>query len=146
MTAEPSGGGVDTGQPETFVIRVRSVNDAPSFASGKLNIITRSGERVSGPWASRMSIGPANETGQSFQFSVQNSAMALFSRQPSIDRNGILTFLPKEDAVGSANVVVKMTDNGGTENGGADTSISHVFQIEIGAAADDGVGLEAPPQ
>jgi len=55
----------------------------------------------------------------------------LFAVAPAIDGNGTLTFAPMPNASGTANVSVELVDSGGTENGGADTSETRFFQIEI---------------
>ena len=64
-------------------------------------------------------------------FDVQNDNNGLFSAQPAIDANGNLTFTPGTDIVGTANVTVTLHDNGGTANGGVDTSAAQMFTISV---------------
>jgi hypothetical protein len=64
-------------------------------------------------------------------FIVTNGNNALFSTQPAIDANGTLTYTPAANANGSATVTVKIHDNGGTANGGIDTSTAQTFTITV---------------
>src|SRR5262249_52787665 len=49
----------------------------------------------------------------------------------AIDATGKLTFKPKPNIAGTANVTVTLMDNGGTANGGADTSGPQTFTISV---------------
>jgi hypothetical protein len=51
--------------------------------------------------------------------------------QPSIDPSGTLTFTPIAGVNGTATVTVELKDNGGTLNGGQDTSPQQTFLINI---------------
>ena len=73
-------------------------------------------------WATAISAGPANESGQTVNFIVSNNNNALFSAQPAVSLTGTLTYTPAANANGSATVSVQVHDNGGTANGGVDTS------------------------
>src|SRR5262249_44832247 len=64
---------------------------------------------------------PADETGQSLNFVVSNTNPALFTVQPAVATDGTLTYT-LANVEGSATVTVSLHDNGGTANGGADTS------------------------
>ena len=55
-------------------------------------------------------------------FIVTNNNNALFSVQPTVVANGTLTYTPAANANGTATVTVQLHDNGGTANGGVDTS------------------------
>ncbi len=115
----------------TVTITVTPVNDAPSFSPGPSPVTTTA---VSGPysqlWATNISAGPANESDQVVNFAVSNNNQALFSVQPAISPNGTLTFTPA-GVPGTATVSVRLEDNGGTANGGADTSPTVTFTINI---------------
>jgi hypothetical protein len=54
----------------------------------------------------------------------------LFGTQPSIDAAGVLTFTPS-GIPGTATVTVHVEDDGGTANGGVDTSGDQTFTITI---------------
>jgi hypothetical protein len=125
-------GGDDT-RTVTFDITVNSVNDAPSFTlSPDDTVLEDAGAQIVPAFASNISIGPANEAGQTAAFNVTgNTNSALFSVQPSIDASGNLTYTPAADANGSADVTVNLMDDGGTANGGDDTSDSQTFTINV---------------
>jgi hypothetical protein len=128
-------GGVDT-ITQTFVVTVNPVNDPPTFDhlagnySAKDEDVTTRGPAVeqSVPgWAANMSAGPANETGQMLTFSVSNDNHALFAVQPAVGADGTLTYTPRANAHGVANVTVVLQDDGDGNN----TSQQVSFQIEI---------------
>ena len=56
---------------------------------------------------------------------------ALFSAQPAVSAAGTLTYTPAPDAYGSTTVDVSLQDDGGTANGGDDTSPTRPFTITI---------------
>jgi hypothetical protein len=120
----------------TVSLVVRSVNDPPSFDSltGNYSAFDENPathgpalqQHVSG-WATKMSVGPANEAGQSLNFIVTNDNHQLFAVQPAVGLDGSLTYTPKPNAQGTAHVTVVLHDSGG----GNDTSQSVNLQIEI---------------
>ena len=132
-------GGVDTSPLATFTINVTFVNQAPSFTPGPSQTVNEdaAAQTVAG-WASAISPGPgANETGQTLNFIVTNDNPALFSTAPSIDpTTGALTYAPAPNVNGTANVTVKLHDNGGTANGGVDTSAAQMFTITVNYVND----------
>ena len=86
----------------------------------------------------RVSAGPSNESGQTVSFEVSNDTPTAFGLlgvggQPDIDQNGTLTFSPSTLAGGTTvTVTVAAQDNGGTANGGVDTSTpAQTFTITI---------------
>jgi VCBS repeat-containing protein len=130
-------GGIDATGPQTFTITITAVNDAPSFVKGaNQNVNEDSGAQSVSGWATAMSAGPADESGQTLTFHVSNDNNALFSGQPSIDASGKLTYTPAADAFGTATVTVSLMDNGGTANGGSDTSAPQTFTIDIAPVND----------
>ena len=74
--------------------------------------------------------------GQAVHFNVSNNNNALFSTQPSVSAGGTLSFTPAANANGSAIVSVAAQDNGGTANGGVDTSATQTFTITVTAVND----------
>lgn len=124
--------------PTTVAIDVRPVNDAPSFVGGGNQVVTEDDGPQSVPgWASAMVPGPANEAGQAVALLVGNDAPALFSAEPALSAAGELTFTPAPDAFGIATVTVTLSDDGGVDDGGADTSIEVVFTIAIAGLNDE---------
>lgn len=130
-------GGADTSAPQTFRITVLPVNDAPSFIGGpNVDVMEDAPLQTVANWAMGMSPGPPDESGQTLAFIVTTGSPALFDVLPAITPNGTLTFKPAANAHGSASVQVVLRDNGGTANGGVDTSAAQAFRITIGAVND----------
>jgi Ca2+-binding RTX toxin-like protein len=125
-------GGQDTSIVQTFTIIVDPVNDAPSFTKGaNQTILEDAGVQTVNNWATNISVGPSDESGQTSEFIVSNNNTALFAAQPTIAPDGTLTYTAAPNANGSAVVSVQIKDNGGTENGGQDTSTVQTFTIDI---------------
>ncbi|MCX5660877.1 MAG: Ig-like domain-containing protein [Planctomycetota bacterium] len=142
VTLKDSGGvangGVDTSAPQTFTITVNPVNDAPSFAvAANAYVDEDAGPQSIAGVVAAISAGPANEAGQALTFTVGNNNNSLFSVQPAVDpTTGLLTFTPGPNANGAATVTLSLKDNGGKTNGGADTSGTQTFTINV-APVDD---------
>src|SRR6266576_488015 len=74
-------------------------------------------------WATNISPGPANESAQTVSFQVGgNSNIGLFAVEPAISSTGTLTYQPAAFAGGTATITITLKYNGGTANGGQDTS------------------------
>lgn len=117
---------------DSLTINVFPVNDAPSFNKGPdITVNEDSGLQSLISWATSISPGPANEADQAVAFAVTNNGQALFSKQPTISSNGILTFTPADNAFGTAQVSVTLIDSGGTDHNGHDTSPVQTFFINI---------------
>jgi hypothetical protein len=131
-------GGNDTSPPQTFTITVTAVNDAPSFTKGVNQTVNEdAGAQTVNNWATGISPGPADESGQTVAFQVTgNTNAALFSAGPAISSTGVLTYTPAADAFGSASVTINLKDNGGVANGGVDTSAQQSFTITVSAVND----------
>ncbi|MCA1683599.1 MAG: putative Ig domain-containing protein, partial [Actinobacteria bacterium] len=141
-------GGIDT-KTRTFTVTIDPVNDVPSFTKGA----NQSKAEDSGPqttaWATAISPGPSNESTQTVNFIVINDNEALFTAggQPAVSPTGTLTYTSAPNASGSATVTVKIHDNGGTANGGVDTSAAQTFTIAISAVNDaPTVSIDPPTQ
>ncbi|HET7842681.1 MAG TPA: tandem-95 repeat protein, partial [Xanthomonadales bacterium] len=140
-------GGVDTSLAQTFTITVAAVNDAPTFTAGpNQTVLEDAGAQTVNPWATAITAGPANESGQAVSFNVTNNTnAALFSAGPAVAANGTLTFTPAPDANGVATITLVAQDNGGTANGGVDTSAPQTFTITVTAVNDRPTFVAAPP-
>jgi hypothetical protein len=141
-------GGSDTSAAQTFAIQINSVNDAPSFTPGGDVTVIRGATRRSVPWASQISVGAANEAAQTAAFVLTVDKPELFSEAPTIAPNGTLTFTLRATATETARVTVKLRDDGGTANGGVDSTADQSFSIVPRNIADyAGVysGLVSPP-
>jgi hypothetical protein len=126
-------GGVDTSTEQTFVINVTQVNDAPSFTKGAdQTVLEDAGAQTVAGWATAISAGPSNESGQTLTFNVTgNTNPGLFSAAPAISSTGELTYTPAANANGSATITLTLSDSGGTANGGVDTSAAQTFTITV---------------
>ncbi|MBS0660779.1 MAG: hypothetical protein JSR82_21380 [Verrucomicrobia bacterium] len=102
-----------------FDLTVLPVNDAPNFNAGP-NLVTSSlRPQVFPGWASGLTAGPANESGQTLTFSVvANSNPSLFVVPPSVALDGTLSYTPAAHRFGTATITLRLEDNGGTANGG----------------------------
>jgi hypothetical protein len=130
-------GGNDTSDLATFRINVAAVNDRPTFApSADQTVIEDDGLQTVPGWATQISAGPANESGQTLNFIVSNDNAALFAAAPAIAPNGTLMYTPAADANGTATITVRLHDNGDVINGGNDTSDSATFRINVTAVND----------
>jgi uncharacterized repeat protein (TIGR01451 family) len=114
-------------------IQVTPVNDAPSFTPGTNQFVTENaGPQSVTNWATNISPGAANESGQTLTFAVTNNNSVLFSVQPAVNAaDGTLTFTPAPDTTGMAVVTVVLEDDGGVANGGKDTSDPVTFDIWV---------------
>jgi hypothetical protein len=79
------------------------------------------------------------EAAQTVSFIVNNDNASLFSAQPAISADGTLTYTPAPNASGVANVTVVAMDDGGTANGGNDTSAPCRFTITVTAVNNEPV-------
>jgi hypothetical protein len=130
VTVNRTGGGADSA---TFALTVNFVNDTPSFTRGNDQTVNEdAGPQTVNNWATDISAGPANESGQALTFQVTNNTNpGLFSVTPAISSTGTLTYTPAPDANGSATVTINLKDDGGTANGAVDTSASQTFTIVV---------------
>jgi len=130
-------GGDDTSPDQTFDIIVDAVNDEPSFTTlGDQTVDEDSGPHTVANFATPAPGGGADESGQTFTYSVSNDNAGLFAVGPAIDANGQLTYTLAANAVGTATVTVSVTDSGGTANGGDDTSPDQTFDITVNSVLD----------
>ncbi|HEY0288216.1 MAG TPA: DUF4347 domain-containing protein [Pseudomonas sp.] len=145
VTADASTNGGSTAfaaTTNTIATSVTAVNDVPTFTKGSdQTVLEDAGAQTVAGWATGIGAGASNESGQSLNFIVSNSNNALFSNQPSIDASGNLVFTPVANANGTATVTLAIHDNGGTGNGGVDTSATQTFTITFTPVNDAPTGL-----
>ena len=109
----------------------------PLFTAGAdETVLEDAGAQSVTGWATGISAGPADEAAQALTFSVSNDNNALFAEQPAIAADGTLTYTPAADANGAATVTVSLSDDGGMDNGGVDTSAEQTFTITVTAVND----------
>jgi hypothetical protein len=118
---------------DTFVLTVNAVNDAPSFTKGPDQTVNENDDaQTVNNWATNMSAGPADESGQALTFIfTNNSNPALFAVAPAVSSAGTLTYTPAASASGTASLKIALQDNGGTANGGINTSATQTFNITV---------------
>ena len=131
-TANP--GDDDTSEPQSFTITINAVNDPPSFTVGpSQNVLEDAGPQTVSPWATAISPGPANESGQTVSFNITgNTNPSLFSAGPTVSPGGVLTYTPAANAFGGASIMLVIQDSGG----GTDTSAPQGFSITVTAVND----------
>jgi hypothetical protein len=140
-----AGGGDDTSPTVTFSITVAPVNDAPGFNVGADQVAFQTdGPRTLSPWATAISAGPANENAQTVSFTVTgNDNPVLFTTAHAVSPTGVLSFDPAPGQAGVATITVRISDSGGTANGGIDTSATQAFTITINDV-NDAPGFSVP--
>jgi hypothetical protein len=125
-------GGTNTSVPRTLTITVDPVNDAPTFSAGSnQSVVSLLGAQTIPGWATGITPGPADESSQNVTFTVSSTNSGLFAVQPAIAPDGTLTYTPTLLALGTATVTVRAIDDGGSSNGGSDTSAPQTFTITI---------------
>ncbi len=116
-----------------FTAVVLRVNDPPafSFSSDVVSVDENSGDQsIAGFVVGISPGGGTDEASQSLSDFVVTTNFSLFSAGPAIDRQGRLTFTPLADRSGTAQVSVRLSDDGGTANEGLDAS-SATFAITM---------------
>ncbi len=151
LTVQDNGGtangGIDTSPPQTFTITVTGVNDPPSFTKGiNPTVLEDAGAQSITGWATAISTGPPDEAGQAVNFVLDAGTPDLFSSGPAISPTGTLTFTPAANAVGTSTISVFLHDNGGTANGGDDTSLTQTFAVTMAPVNDPPSFARGPDQ
>ncbi|MEM7585343.1 MAG: Ig-like domain-containing protein, partial [Acidobacteriota bacterium] len=134
-----AGGGVDQSPEQSFDLVIDAVNDAPSFT---LAFTQDASSEDAGPrsvvgFATAILAGPSDEASQTLSFAVTgNTDPSLFSVAPTLAPDGTLTYTAAPDTVGTAQITVRLSDDGGTANGGIDQSPQQSFDIVVDAVND----------
>ncbi len=142
ITVTVSDGGVTNSSiSKTFQVTITPVNDSPSFIKGaNQTVLEDIASQTISSWATLVKKGPTNENSQTLTFTItSNSNTGLFDEQPAISATGDLSFKPALNKNGSATITAYLEDNGGTTNGGdnstSDTPIT--FSITVTAVNDE---------
>ncbi len=122
----------DTSATHSMTVDVTAVNDAPSFEASDPPAVDIGSDPVSiSAWATINPGGGSDESGQTATYIVSNiSNPDLFLVAPSIDANGTLSYTVSDELSGTSTFDLKVQDNGGTANGGCDTSPVLTFTIQ----------------
>ena len=112
-------------------ITITAVNDVPTFTGMDQAVSVNVGPKSVpvADWATISQGGGSDEATQTLTFTVTTNNDALFAVKPTISSTGTLTYTPKRGFGGVATVSVTVKDNGGTANGGVDTSAVQTFRI-----------------
>ncbi len=134
---DPAGGS----SQRSFDVTVNAVNDAPTLTLGTLatHAAATSGAQ-SVPGFASVDFGPANEdTSQAVDDflidSISDSDGVLAGGAVDLANDGTLNYT-LSGIGGSATVALRVRDNGGTANGGLDTSTPQSFAITVVPGAD----------
>ena len=120
----------------SFRLIVTPVNDAPSFVKGPNQTVDEdAGPQKVVNWATAITPGPYEEN-QKVWFEVVTDNPDLFAEGPAVAPNGTLTYTPAPDAFGTAEVEVRLVDDGGTDYGGVNASPWQKFTINVRAVND----------
>jgi hypothetical protein len=119
----------------SIVLTINAVNDAPTFSLVYTNIVAPYflSEQVVSNVITNVVVGPTtDETNQTWTpvVTILAEDAVKFVKAPAIDKYGTLRYTVSTNS-GDALVSVKVKDNGGTANGGVDTSITKHLNIAI---------------
>jgi hypothetical protein len=140
---QDTGGTVNGGSnldstPRTVSITVIPANQPPSFVPGpNVKATDENGSQIFPAWATSIHAGfgdpgVGHPNGQSVAFQVLSISNAgLFLTPPAISPSGTLSFAPAPNVRGVAEISIQLKDDGGTADGGIDTSPVQTFEIEI---------------
>ncbi|MBW4610169.1 MAG: DUF4347 domain-containing protein [Hassallia sp. WJT32-NPBG1] len=137
--------GITPGSPKTVSIIVNPVNNRPTFTIGNnQSVKAGAGQQTIALWASNFNSGAANETQSvaGYIVKVVNEINAdIFDVAPTINLAGDLIYTAKSGITASktATIEVKVQDNGGTLNGGVDTSAPQTFTITVNPTATNSI-------
>jgi len=145
----PFDGLEDAAAPATVTIHVRPANDPPTISiPSSLHLGPGPfGVRETPGFATMTSSGPGEDDQPlAWQIRTLSDPSGLFYGEPSISLDGTLSTLLTGRG-GTATLAVSLIDDGGTDNGGNDTSAESTFTLTVDAGADlavfivDGTGL-----
>ena len=138
VTVTVSDGRLENGTTTTtFQVDLRLRNYAPSFRGGSDQVVLEDSALQSvSQWATEISPGRASEAGQTVTFVLSHNAPGLFIVEPALSSNGTLTYQAAPDVSGTATVQVRLRDDGGTSDGGTDTSAPQTLRIIVNPVND----------
>ncbi|MEP7187890.1 MAG: hypothetical protein ABI901_01715, partial [Roseiflexaceae bacterium] len=130
-----SSGGSASAQ-RSFVLNVSAVNDSPTL-NAISDIAVSENTPVPALVLSGIGVGPPNERGQHLMLTATSDNPALLPNPSVSYTDGAITatvsFALAPNMTGAANISVRVTDDGGTANGGT-TTIVRIFAITAGLA------------
>jgi hypothetical protein len=121
-----NGGTEDGGVDTSFYFKqvsVKAVNDAPRFQVAGNDTASNAVSRSRPGFLLELSPGPEDEIGQNLDTIITCSRPDWFAVLPWFEGD-TLRFEPLADTLGTCEIFVKLRDNGGTEDGGVDSTNS----------------------
>jgi uncharacterized repeat protein (TIGR01451 family) len=135
--------GLETAQGEV-ILTVGAVNDPPTFALAASPVFAAgtTGTETTPAFATMTSAGPG-ESDQPLAWHVRlvSDPSSVLSGAATIALDGTLT-TPLSGHGGTATLAVALQDDGGTDNGGEDTSAEQTFTVTVGHGTDLSVAIE----
>ncbi len=117
------------------VLQIPFTNQPPSFTKGPDITVSEADVPAAyrfDRWASNIQSGPPGEPAQGLTFIVTTDNPGLFATLPAVEAvGGALTFATAAQVTGLAIVTVVLMDDGGTADGGVDTSAPQTFVIQV---------------
>ena len=127
--------GQNTSEPTFFELNLQFVNQPPTLALSSMHVHAVEDQGFTEVPALATDVGPGadDETWQrlSFDLSVLASPSDLFEIHPYIDRSGTLRFAPSQNKFGFSTIHLRLSDDGGTENGGQNQNKQGVLSFTI---------------
>jgi hypothetical protein len=139
VVAQDSGGG-NKSATNSFLVTVVPVNSAPRHAPlavTEIVVAEDAPQQTIENFLTGLSPGAADEAGQILSFPVTFDTAKLFFTTPTLTRSladpttARLTFRPAPKASGQGTLTFYVRDNGGTLNGGVDTSATSAVTITV---------------
>lgn len=118
----------------TFTVTLNAVSDAPTInAISNLSINQNAGPQTVN--LAGITSGPSNESVQTISVTATSDNAALIPNPVSVtyispSTTGLLSFTPVAGQFGVAHITVTVKDNGGTTNGGTDTT-TRTFTVTV---------------
>ena len=125
-------------------ITVTAVNDPPTFALASSPVFApgTSGVQTTPAFATMTSSGPGEDDAPlAWHVRVVSDASGVLSAPATIALDGTLT-TPLSGHGGTATLAVALQDDGGTDNGGEDTSAEQTFTVTVGDGTDLAIAIE----
>ena len=132
-------------QSVSFAITVLSVNDCPTFSmqSDEYSLDEDQDIQIIDNWISNINKGAPDESSQALSFFITETNSDIFSVEPYVTMDGKLRFKIKDNENGISVVNITLSDDGGIENNGCNSS-EKSFTITVRPVNDPPVNIEIP--
>jgi hypothetical protein len=117
----------------SIAVTLTAVNDRPTITlAGNQTVLEDAVLQTVTNFVTASSVGPTNESTQSIiNYLITTSSDAFFTTLPAISLSKDLTYRPATNASGTVTVRVQAQDDGGTNNGGVNLSLTNSFTITV---------------